>query len=213
MGALLGFTEQALRLIEQTGILEGNAHRADQGLQQAHIILVIGVRPITLDAHNASCLLADQDGHSQKCLVEILFVVWRRDADRPQPLLFLSGAGEHRLSGADHGRIESLPERQRLDMRVPSLFDIIDGGYMIISRLIHGDVSGIGAEDLPDFISHEGIDRLHIQLGCQPLLDAVDNAKLGGALLGLFEQTLCFVEETGILEGDAHRVGKGVQEM
>ena len=41
----------------------------------------------------------------------------------------------------------------------------------------------------------------------QPLLDAVDDRELGGALLGLLQQPLRLVEEARILERDAHARG------
>ena len=54
-----------------------------------------------------------------------------------------------------------------------------------------GIVKGINKHHLSikyiaDLIPDEVIDCLHVQLGGQALLHAVDNGQLGGALLGLF---------------------------
>ncbi len=41
---------------------------------------------------------------------------------------------------------------------------------------------------------------------------AIDNGKLGSALLGLLEQSLSFIEEAGVFEGDTHGVCERGQE-
>ncbi len=67
-------------------------------------------------------------------------------------------------------------------------------------------------EDLTDFVTHCLIDSLKIELGSQGSLYAVDDRQLGIALFGLLEQALGLVEETGIFQGHAHRVGQGLQQ-
>ena len=55
-----------------------------------------------------------------------------------------------------------------------------------------------------DLVAHEVVHRLHVELGGEALLDAVDDRQLGGALVGLRQQALRLVEQPRVLEGDAH---------
>ena len=54
------------------------------------------------------------------------------------------------------------------------------------------------------------VDALHVELGRERRLHAVDDRELGGALLGLLEQALRLVEEARVLQRDAHARGDGV---
>ena len=73
--------------------------------------------------------------------------------------------------------------------------------------VVDHDIAGLQVEDLADLIADQIIDGLHVQLGCQSLLDTGNDRQFGIALFGLFEQALGLVEETRVFEGDAHRVG------
>src|SRR5687768_16236675 len=90
-------------------------------------------------------------------------------------------------------------------------FYIVLGNYNFFIRMIYPNISGICFEYLPDFIANQIIDRLHIQFGGQSLLHTVDDCEFSDALFRLFEQALRFIEETGILERHAHRVGKSLE--
>ena len=57
------------------------------------------------------------------------------------------------------------------------------------------------AKHLAQLVPGQIDDRLEIHLGCQALLDAVDELQLGRPLLGLLEQPLGLVEQAGVLEG------------
>ena len=50
-------------------------------------------------------------------------------------------------------------------------------------------------------------------MGYQPLLDAVDDGKLGVTLLGFFEQASRLVEEPYILHGNSGLVGEGLNQL
>ena len=65
------------------------------------------------------------------------------------------------------------------------------------------DVDDLGVEDLLDLVADEVVHRLHVELGGEPCLDAVDDRQLGGALVGLGQQPLRLVEEPRVLEGHA----------
>ena len=62
--------------------------------------------------------------------------------------------------------------------------------------VVDGDVDDLGVEDLLDLVAHEVVHGLHLELGGEALLDAVDDGQLGGSLAGL-------VDEPSVLEGHA----------
>jgi hypothetical protein len=73
-----------------------------------------------------------------------------------------------------------------------------------------GHVAGV--EHLSQLVAHEIDHRLEVELRRHPLLDAVDDRKLGGALLLGPEETLRFVEEACVFQRDAHGVGERLQQ-
>src|SRR5258706_11910601 len=56
------------------------------------------------------------------------------------------------------------------------------------------------------------VDALDVELGSERRLHAVDDGELGVALLGFLEQALRLVEETGVLQRDAHAVGERLEQ-
>ena len=60
-------------------------------------------------------------------------------------------------------------------------------------------------EDLADLVADRVVDALHVELGGERLLHAVDDRELGRALLALLEQALRLVEQARVFERDAHR--------
>ena len=71
-------------------------------------------------------------------------------------------------------------------------------------RVEDADVDDLGVEDLVDLVADEVVHRLHVELGREPVLDAVDDRQFGGALVRLGQEALRLVEQAGVLEGDAH---------
>ena len=65
-------------------------------------------------------------------------------------------------------------------------------------------------EALAQLVADQVDDRLEVELRRQPLLDAVDDRQLGGALLGLLEQALGLVEQARVLQRHAHAGGERV---
>ncbi len=74
--------------------------------------------------------------------------------------------------------------------------------------VVPADADVAGLEHLAQLVADEVDDRLEVELGRHPLLDAVDHRELGGALLGFLQQPLRLVEEARVLERDAHRVAR-----
>jgi hypothetical protein len=67
-------------------------------------------------------------------------------------------------------------------------------------------------EDLADLVADRVVDALHVELGGERLLDAVDDRELGRALLAFLEEALRLVEEARVLERHAHAVGERLQQ-
>ena len=59
-------------------------------------------------------------------------------------------------------------------------------------------------EHLAQLVADQVDDRLEVELGRHPFLDAVDQRQLGRALLGLLQQSLRLVEEARVLQRHAH---------
>src|SRR5581483_1922161 len=78
--------------------------------------------------------------------------------------------------------------------------------------VVGGNVHYLRVENLANFVADEIINRLHVKLGGETLLDAVDDSEFGGALFGLFEQALGLVKEASIFERNTHTAGDGAQE-
>src|SRR3990172_6947500 len=96
-------------------------------------------------------------------------------------------------------------------MAMPS-FAVIGEVQQLFLRVVETDESGIRLKYFTDLISDQVDDRLEVKLSSQPLLHAVNDRQLGGALLGFFEQALCLVEETGVLQGDRQAIGECLQQ-
>ena len=73
--------------------------------------------------------------------------------------------------------------------------------------VIPGDAEIGSIENFAQLVADQVDNRLKVQLRSEPLLDRVDDRELGGTLLGLLEQALRLIEETRVLECDAHARG------
>ncbi len=80
----------------------------------------------------------------------------------------------------------------------------------MVLRVVPADADVAGLEDLAQLVADQVDDRLEVELGRHPFLDAVDHRQLGGALLGLLQQALRLVEEARVLERDAHARDDGL---
>ena len=79
-------------------------------------------------------------------------------------------------------------------------------------RVIDADADVRLIEDLADLVAHRVVDALHVELGGERLLHAVDDGQLRRALLALLEQALRLVEQPRVLERHAHGVGERLQQ-
>ncbi len=104
-------------------------------------------------------------------------------------------------------RGESYVHRHRLDRKAVAVLEEIGHRHHVGLAVVQADRHVLRAEDLGDLVTDEIDDRLEVELRGEPLLDAVDDGQLGGALLAFLEQALRLVEEPRILERGAKRRG------
>ena len=106
-------------------------------------------------------------------------------------------------------RGESFPSANRLDVPVATaLVDPVREADDVRLRVEDGDGQLTRAEDLPDPIADRVDDRLEVELPRERCADLVDDGELGVSLLGLTEQALGLVEQSGVLQRDAEAPGQ-----
>ncbi|MBV6504455.1 MAG: hypothetical protein AKCLJLPJ_02607 [Fimbriimonadales bacterium] len=197
--------------IEETRVLEGDAHRVGDRRQQTNIRLSERVFHIQiLQADDARHLVADDHRHKEQRLRFLAFENWfLSEFNRELAILLID---QPWLAGFDHPLAELVNRHRSVEMDPLTALDEIFVINFAASRVIQRDQRRLCVENLGHLIADEVNDGLELQFGCQPLLNAVDDRQFGVALLRLFEQTLSLVKETGILQRDTHRVGKGLQQ-
>ena len=86
-----------------------------------------------------------------------------------------------------------------------------------MQKLIGGvkqtNIHHLRVEDVADLVANQVINCLHLQLGSQPLLNAVDDRQFSGTLFRHFQQALGLVEETRVLNGRGSLRGEGLRHM
>src|ERR1700730_3660572 len=92
--ALFGFLQQPLRLVEQSGILERDAHAARQRLKQPHIRIAKGVHALLPDGDHAIRRTAVQDGNVDERVVHRA-AAYVLGAQLRHPLIQLVGGMNH----------------------------------------------------------------------------------------------------------------------
>ena len=111
-----------------------------------------------------------------------------------------------RLSGFDHMAART-DDRHRLVGEADAALDRV-GEVDLTGVPIHdADIDDLGVEDLLDLVADDLVHRLHVQPLGETALDLVDDRQLGGPFVGLREQTLRLVEESGVLERHAQACG------
>ena len=106
------------------------------------------------------------------------------------------GGGADELHGLDSDPLAVVVDEGKLDQA--------GGGVE------HADVDIGFMEHLANLVADRVVDALHIQLGRQRLLHAVDDGQLGGPLLGLVQQPLRLGELPRVLQRRAHRPRQGL---
>src|SRR5215212_8135678 len=71
-------------------------------------------------------------------------------------------------------------------------------------RIVNADAHIGVVEDFANLVTDSFIDTLDVKLSRESGLYAIDDSEFGVTLLGLLEQALGLVEETGVFERHAH---------
>ena len=208
--ALLGFLEQALRLVEQSRVLQRHAHAGGHGAEQPRIGLVeCAFALVVLDGDAAERPIAADDRYEHDRLARVRS---RNRADAKRRT-FGARSYDQRLP-----ILQRLPNwtvgEQRSWRRVDAhaVFVLIEVLDKTRGWVAPANADVVSREDFAQLVPDEIDDALEVELGGDTLLDAIDDRKLGCALLGFLEQALRFVEQPRVLECDAQAAGKRDQQ-
>src|ERR1043165_2682856 len=100
----------------------------------------------------------------------------------------------------------------RLGIIALSLFVVVVRNSKLIFNIICKNDNRLGIKNISNLVANRIVDTLHIELGSESGLYAINNGEFRIALFSLFEQTLGLIEKTSIFEGDTHAVGKCLQQ-
>ena len=78
MRALFSLLQEALGLVKETCVFDGNAHVGGEGLQEAQVVFIKCTGLQALNIYNAQYFFADHDGHTHIRL-RIFFIIWCSD--------------------------------------------------------------------------------------------------------------------------------------
>ena len=207
-GPLLLGLEQALRLVEQPRVLQRDAHRRRDRLQQADVRLAEII--LALEAFDGNVSYHHVAGNDRD-LRDRLGLFGARHQQHTELARDFGRAAEDRLlvgaQLAEHRR-----RRQRRHGQAPAMLEFVEVVDQVGLPIEQADSDVVGAEDVAELVADEVDDRLQVELRREPLLDAVDDLQFGGALLLGLEQPLRLVEQAGVVERDAHRVAQRRQQ-
>ena len=211
-GALLALLEQALRLVEQSRVLQGHAHARGDGAQQAHLRL----------AERGFALIVFQHDLAQYAVAaEYRDVHQRQRAGVGSWMDYESSAPDFRgivqdlrPPGAQHALEGAIPLRSpRFAWRKTlAMFHAVEVLEEIGRGVVPGDAEVLALQHDTQLVAYQVDDRLEVKLRRHAFLDAVDHRQFGVALFGFLQQALCLVEEARILERNAHAVGERLQQ-
>ena len=211
--ALLSLAQQALRLIEEPRVLERDGQARGNRGQQVHVgrrVRVLAVE--VLERDDANDFVARYHRHAQP-RARIVVAGDRNGAQLDQALrrVVVQVQGFPR---ADHVSRGALLERApAFNLHALAAVQIEGDRELVGLRIVQGNERDLGVEDVADFFADEIEDGLHVELGGQALLHAVDQRELGVALFGFLEQALGLIEEAGILQRDREARGNRIQQV
>ncbi len=205
--SLLRLLQQALRLVEEPRVLERDAHARRHRREQTHLGFVKSVlafvapepdlphdtvRPDDGGVDGRQARLGARQGRKSQCCRIALIAQHERHSP-----CFEERVDATRLQG--RGRV--LQPNARARTRRGS------GRFGSSGRTQRMPMSPV-LEHLTQLVAHQVDDRLEVQLRRHAQLDAVDHREFRGPLFRLLEQSLRFVEQAGVLEGDAQAAGE-----
>ena len=80
--ALLALLQKAMGLVEEAGVLQGDAHAGREGAQQTNVTLVVAVHRPVLHGNDAGDLVANEYRHTQPRLLFLAGNLDRTQIDR-----------------------------------------------------------------------------------------------------------------------------------
>ena len=200
--------KQALRLVEQPGVLERDAHARGKRAQQT----LVGLRERVL----LELLERDHPGHpiaAHDRDAEERLRVRAADLDGTEDVRLVVRAHPYGAGGLDDAARQARPEltgRPR-SSRSPCV-DRVRELDRVRGRVVERDEHRLRVEDRADPLADQVDDRLELELLGERRADLVDDRQLGRPLIGLGQQVLRLVEQPGVLEGDAEARGERVEE-
>ena len=205
-GALVRLGQQPLRLAEEAGILECDAHARRDGAQHPLVAIGIGGGSLVAEDDDPDRLAAGHDRHAQPGfvhdVVRLGFRVFAEEASRG--LLRCPISEPQRAPLADHDGGDATTELDWQGVHTTPCVELEREADHVGRSVIQTDVQildvELGREALPDQLD----DAVVLELLGQGGTDLVDDRQLGVALLGLGEQALRLVEQPSVLERHAH---------
>ena len=181
----------APRLVDEAGVLEGDAQAGRDGRQEADVRVAERVLPVeVLERDDARGLAGDDERHEQDGL--------RRLPGHDARLAVLrhrvggERADQQRLAGRHHvtpdaGGRPGMVDRERFVGEADAALDRVREPEQARLAIHDRDVHHLGVEDLLDLVADEVVHPLHVELRREARLDAVDDRQLGVALAGLLD--------------------------
>ena len=161
-GALFGFLQQALRLVEEARVLERHAHGVAERGKQAHVRIRKRVRLLLAYADHAMGRIATQDGH-----VDVR-IVHRASADvlgtqfRHSPIQVVDGMNDYWLPRPENMPCET-SRRAWLGMEALAMIEKEYIANQIGFRIKQTDRDHVRYEYFADLVADQIVDGLHLQ--------------------------------------------------
>ena len=174
--SLLLRLEETLRLVEEAGIFERDAHAACNCREQANLGLAKGVLAlVVLELDGAQRAVAADDGNDHHRLAHIRPGDDIRGTARV-PQLHLTGV---------EGPVRGTTGAQAAGRNLQALAVLVDVEPLRPALLLVPPADGhvAGVEHFAQLVADQVDDGLEVELRRDALLDAVDHRQLGGALL------------------------------
>ena len=172
-GALFGLTQEALRLFEQSGVLQGHPDASGDRGQQARFVLTERVLSLmVLEVDRADDLVADNDRHPDERLGGI------GSFDDRQPKRFhLGERAEDRGRRVRWSSSNGAAGGFRRQVEADAVLVHVHAVQQVRRSLEPHDPDVVGSQQHPELVAGQVDDRGERQTGRDPTLDGVDDAQ------------------------------------
>ena len=181
----VGGGARLLGLVEKPRVLQRHRHAAGQRFEQAYVGFgegVLGVQVLHGDGAQRLPLHPQRQPDAR-----LGRLAAPRDFTEFRHALGHAGIDEQGLAGFPHvrGKAAVIGRLQALDNDAPAALDDVGDAHQTAVTVVDAHAHALGIEGLADRLAHQVVDGLHLQLGGQGGLHAVDDSQLGRTLLGL----------------------------